>query len=266
MDSTWTAIVKARERGENVAVATVIGVNGSSPRNAGARIVVWADGRIEGTVGGGNFEKVVIEAAVGVIMSGVPNRLSVHLTRDLGMCCGGAMEVFIEPVKPAEELVIFGAGHVAKPTAAFALAAGWEVRVVDERDEWATPDRFPGCTLDIRDPRRAVREIEASPQRYLLIVTHDHSLDQDLLESVIAKEFAWIGLIGSRAKITKFFLRLRAAGIDPALFSKVSAPVGLDLGAESPAEIGVSILAELVQVRRGRSGTARPMRLAAGFA
>ena len=226
-------------------------------------MVVWMDGRIAGTVGGGHFEKVVIEAAVATLNAGVPRRLAVHLTRDLGMCCGGAMEVFIEPVQPKQELVIFGAGHVAKSTAAIAREAGWEVRVVDERDEWATIDRFPGCTLDLGDARRVARELSSSSSRYVLIVTHDHALDQDLLETIIAKDLAWIGLIGSRAKVTKFFLRLRAAGIDPAWFGRVSAPVGLDLGAETPAEIAVSILAELVQVRRGRVGSAGRMRVIA---
>lgn len=261
MSECWAEIERARQSGQAVAVATVIGVNGSSPRSAGARMVVWPDGRIVGTVGGGHFEKIVVEAAIEVIAAGSPRRLAVHLTRDLGMCCGGAMEVFIEPVKPAEHLVVFGAGHVAKHVASFAREAGWEVRVVDEREDWATAERFPGCSVQVESPRRMLRDWSPPASTYVLIVTHDHALDQDILEILLPQPLTYLGLIGSRAKVTKFFLRLRAGGTDPALFNRVSGPVGLDLGAETPAEIAVSILAEMVQVRRGRTGEAGRMRL-----
>lgn len=162
------------------------------------------------------------------------------------------MDVYIEPVNPSPRLVVYGAGHVALPTAAVARSMGFGVTVVDERDEFATAERFPGCEVLCADPRRHAQALAAEGV-FILIVTHEHKLDQDLLETLIAREWAWLGLIGSRAKIAKFYLRLRAAGIDEKLFARVSAPVGLDIGAETPEEIAVSIAAELVRVRRGHT-------------
>lgn len=251
MTEIWRAVLAAAEAGESVALATVVGVDGSAPRAAGARMLVWADGRTYGTIGGGNFEHQVTAAAVAALAEGRPRRFAVHLTRDLGMCCGGAMEVYIEPLAPRERLVVFGAGHVARPTAALARDLGFDVTVVDERDEYADPARFPGAEVVCADPRRWVETFAPDARTYVLLVTHEHALDQDLLQALLPRTWAWLGLIGSRAKVAKFFLRLRAAGVDEALFAKVSTPVGLDIGAETPEEIAVSIAAELVRVRRG---------------
>ncbi|MFN7146266.1 MAG: XdhC family protein, partial [Myxococcota bacterium] len=113
------------------------------------------------------------------------------------------------------------------------------------------PERFPGATVVCADPHHWVETLRTDGRTYVLLVTHDHALDQDLLETLLPRTWAWLGLIGSRAKVAKFFLRLRAAGLDEALFAKVSTPVGLDLGAETPEEIAVSIAAELVRVRHG---------------
>lgn len=251
MTEIWRAALAAADAGEIVALATVVGVDGSAPRAAGARMLVWADGRTLGTIGGGNFEHQVTAAAREVLAEARPRRFAVHLTRDLGMCCGGAMEVYIEPLGLRERLVIFGAGHVARPTAALARDLGFDVVVVDEREDYADPARFPGVEVVCADPRRWERTLKTDARTYVLLVTHEHALDQDLLQALLPRTWAWLGLIGSRAKAAKFFLRLRAAGVDEALFARVSTPVGLDIGAETPEEIAVSIAAELVRVRRG---------------
>lgn len=261
MIEIWRTLLGAAERGETVALATVVGVDGSAPRSSGARMVVWPDGRIAGTIGGGNFEAKVIEAALSALTTGVPRRYTVHLTRDLGMCCGGAMDVFIEPLRPLDRLLIFGAGHVARPTASFAREAGWAVSVVDDREELNTEARFPGCERIVRNPRGVARNLESDPRTWIFLVTHDHQLDQDLLELLVARDWAWLGLIGSRTKVTKFHLRLRAAGVDPARLARVSAPVGLDIGAETPEEIAISVLAEMIHTRRGAARPPAPMRL-----
>ena len=245
-------------------------------------MLVREDGSITGTVGGGAFEHQAIQRALDAIASGRPTRYSAHLTRDLGMCCGGAMEAWIEPLSPPDHLVIYGAGHVATATAALAVIADFTVTVVDDRDEWADPERFPsGVTVLEADPRRVLDQLPAGPRSYHLVVTHDHALDQDIVQALLPRDLGWIGLIGSRAKVAAFFVRYRAAGIDPALFERLSAPVGLDIGAETPEEIGISILAELVRVRRrssrpplpladqpiaarGGDGRARPLALTAG--
>lgn len=161
------------------------------------------------------------------------------------------MDVFIEPMRPVDRLLLFGAGHVARPTALFAREAGWVVTVIDEREELLTEARFPDCERVERDPRAYARTLAGDPRGWVFLVTHDHQLDQDLLELVLAHEWAWIGLIGSRTKVAKFRLRLRAAGVSEAQLARVSAPVGLDIGAETPEEIAIAVLAEMVRVRRG---------------
>ncbi len=259
MSAVWSALCEAADRGERVALATVIGVDGSAPRAAGARMVVWPDGRIVGTVGGGEFEHRVIAAALDALRTGAPRRWAVHLTRDLGMCCGGAMEVYIEPVDVDEDLVIYGAGHVAQATARVAHDLGFRVTVVDEREEFATPERFPHARCIVGDPLLHARALRTDHRSYVFVTTHAHALDQALLEQLITGSWAWLGLIGSRAKLAKFFVRLRVAGVDEALFRRVNGPVGLDIGAETPAEIAVSVGAELVRVRRGAAQVPRSL-------
>lgn len=245
------AAADAMREGRRAALVTVIGVDGSAPRASGARMLVQDDGAIVGTVGGGAWEHRLIAEAQDAIRLGRSRRVSVHLTRDLGMCCGGAMEAFVEPLRPVEQLVIHGAGHVGTALAKLAMELGFSVTVVDERPEWLDAARLPGARLVLCDPRRALGDLPEGPLAWHLVVTHSHQLDQDLIEALLPRDLAWLGLIGSRAKVARFLLRLHAAGMDPALFSRLSAPVGLDIGAETPEEIAVSIAAELVRVRRG---------------
>jgi xanthine dehydrogenase accessory factor len=256
----WRALAEAAEAGEHVALCTVVGVDGSAPRSSGARMLVWPDGRILGTVGGGALEHRAIAAALDALRVGSPTRLAVHLTRDLGMCCGGAMEVYIEPQAPEDRLVVYGAGHVGRATARIACDLGFRVTVVDEREDWADPEAFPAsAVVRCEDPLRHARSLATDARTYLFVTTHVHALDQDLIETLLPRDYAWLGLIGSRSKAARFFLRLKAAGVDESLFTRVSTPVGLDLGAETPAEIAVSIAAELVQVRRGHRGPVAPL-------
>ena len=234
--------------GRAAALCTVIGVKGSAPRHGEARMLVYEDGELLGTIGGGRWEHVVHQAALEALAEGQPRRLSAHLTRDLGMCCGGAMEVYIEPLATQPVLHLFGAGHVALALHPIVQALGFRVRVYDDRDELLSAERFPDAQLVLGDPMTRLPELGGLD--YALIVTHDHLLDQRLLEALIRQPSAYLGMIGSRAKVAKFFLRLRAAGVDERLFARVAAPVGLDLGAETPEEIAVAIAAELVRVRR----------------
>ena len=254
MYSVWRVLIEAADAGELVALATVVGVQGSAPRHGGARMVVWPDGRIAGTVGGGTLEHRVIEQARLAMADGRPRRFAVNLTRDLGMCCGGAMEVYIEPQKPTEHLVIFGAGHVALATARQAEGLGFRVTVVDDRDDWNTVERFPTVERVLGDPREYARGLGGAPNRWVFVTTHEHSLDQDLVEILLARDWAWIGLIGSKTKAARFSLRLRAAGMEPSRFERLRSPVGIDIGAETPAEIAVSVAAEWVRVRRAPAG------------
>ena len=253
------AILEATE-GRPAALVTVIGVNGSAPRRAGARMLVRADGTIEGTVGGGAWEHRVIQEALDALAAGAPRRIALHLTRDLGMCCGGAMEAFVEPLGMVPDLVIHGAGHVGAATARIAQAAGFRVTVVDDRPEILESAGLPEEVARLEaDCRRVLHQLPAGPHAYHLVVTHDHGLDQDLVERLLPQDLAWLGLIASNAKVSRFLLRFRAAGMDPSLFSRLRAPVGLDIGAETPEEIAVSIVAELIRLRRQSQGPAVPL-------
>jgi len=246
--------------GRPAAMITVIGIAGSAPRTSGARMLVYDDGEIVGTVGGGTFEYRLIEQALEAIATGTPRRYAVHLTRDLGMCCGGSMEAFVEPLKQQEQLVIYGAGHVGAETAAAAARLGFAVTVVDDRDEWLTRERFsPEIRLIESDPLRVLNTLPWGPHAFHFVVTHSHQLDQDLVERILPRPAAWLGMIGSRSKVTKFLIRLRAAGMDPDLFTRLCAPVGLDIGAETPEEIAVSVVAELIRIRRGCARTPVPL-------
>ncbi len=131
--------------------------------------------------------------------------------------------------------------------------------MVDDREELNRPDRFPDAERHTGDPRAFAATLDDDPGAYRLVVTHDHALDQDLVEVLLSQQAAWIGMIGSKGKVARFLVRYRAAGMDPACFGRLHAPVGLDLGAETPAEIAVSIAAELVQVRRGVQRPAVPL-------
>lgn len=261
--NVFEAAAEAVARGRAAALVTVVGVGGSAPRSAGARMLVYQDGAIVGTIGGGHFEHVVVGEAREAIRTGRPRRFHAHLTRDLGMCCGGHMEAYIEPLESTPDLVIHGAGHVGSATARLAAIAGFRVTVVDDRsDLLADADLPTGATRLDGDPRRLLDQLPMGPNAYHLVVTHDHALDQDLVERLLPLPHAWLGLIGSRAKVARFAVRLRAAGTDPELFARLHAPVGLDIGAETPGEIGVSIVAELVRVRRACERTPLPLTIA----
>jgi xanthine dehydrogenase accessory factor len=241
---------EARE-GRRCALITLTGVNGSTPRRPGSRMLVRADGSALGTVGGGAFEHQCTRVAERVIRSGVAERLAVHLIRDLGMCCGGAMEAFIDPILPSPHLTIYGAGHVGAAVARLAVELDLRLRVVDARPEVIEVAALPpSVELLEEDPRRALRFCADGPLSWHLVVTHDHGLDLELVEHLLGRELGWVGLIGSQTKLARFKLRLRAAGLPEAAIARLRCPVGLEIGAVTPAEIAVSVLAELVRLRR----------------
>jgi xanthine dehydrogenase accessory factor len=246
------ALLDVLNGGLRGALATVVAASGSTPQQPGAKLLLRPDGTLVGTVGGGAIEHVVIDALRETVRTGRSQKLTRDLGPDLGMCCGGRMEVFVEPVEAAPRLVVFGAGHVAEPTAAIARTLGFDVEVVDPRAELATAERFPGCRLHVGDAVSFAERAAFGERDHVLVVTHDHRLDERILERVLAKRPGYVGLVGSRRKVLSFARRL--AGRAPALdFGRVYAPVGVDLGAVTPAEIAVSIAAELVALRRGKA-------------
>jgi xanthine dehydrogenase accessory factor len=251
MRDVTQALLKVLESGRRGALATVVRVSGSTPQVPGARLLLAPDGTTTGTVGGGAVERAVLEALASCRDSGRPELAVFDLGRDLGMCCGGRMEVFVEPVEAVQRLVLFGAGHVGMATAAMARSVGFAVTVVDDRADLATPERFPECALVHAEPAESVAAVDPKAEDWLLVVTHDHRLDEQALDTFARLPHRYLGVIGSRRKIFRILQRIALRGPLPPL-DRVYAPVGLDIGAVSPSEIGVSIVAELVALRHGK--------------
>ncbi len=245
------AMLTLLRTGGRGALATVIRTRGSAPQQVGARMLLLPDGRQVGTVGGGAIELYVREALERCLKDGRPRVLERDLGRDHGMCCGGGMEVLVEAIEGEPRLIICGAGHVAKPTAAIANEAGFAVTVVDDRAELLTEERFPHCELLRMEPAEAAEHLAPTDADWVLIVTHDHHVDEEALAAFGARPHRYVGMIGSKRKVFRILQRLQAKDRLPPL-DAVYAPVGLDLGAVSPAEIGVSVVAELIALRRGR--------------
>lgn len=263
MKAIYQRIAEAFERGESVALATVINVRGSTPRETGAKMLVYADGRIVGTVGGGKMEAWVIEKAVEAIRQRQSQLVHFDLVDpaqgDVSIC-GGAADVFIDVIVPQPTLLIVGAGHVAQPTAEIAALCGFSVTVMDDRAEMVSQERFPHADHRlVGDIVETLKSITITPDTHIVIVTRGHAYDEDALRAVIASPAAYIGMIGSRRKVAMTFERLRADGVDESLIARVRSPIGLNIGAQTPAEIAVSILAEILMLRRGADG--RPLKL-----
>jgi xanthine dehydrogenase accessory factor len=249
----YREIVRLADAGEDAAVATVIMVSGSTPREEGAKMLVYGNGRTLGTVGGGNIEKTVIQEAIETIKTGQPRKLEYKLNPqgELGMICGGDTEVFIEPVKAAPRLFIFGAGHIGVPLAKMAAMTDFKVVVVDDRPDFATQARFPDAEeVIISDFGESFEKVKVSPSSFIVIVTHGHMGDEMVLDGALRTPAKYIGMIGSRTKNQAVYGHLLAKGFTQADLDRVHAPIGLHIHAQTPEEIAVSILGEMIQVRR----------------
>jgi len=254
MDSFSQALVDALQNNRAAAVATVVKTRGASPRNAGAKMLVYADGAIVGTIGGGALEQRIIEQAQAVIREGTPRYLDMTLSNEQRgdpMICGGEMDIFIEPLSNESALVIVGAGHVGVAVAEQAHLLGFRVTVLDDRADLVTPEKFPHADARITgDLVAEINKLVFTPHTYVVLVTRLHTLDQALLGAVIVKDAAYIGMLGSKRRVLTVFDALKKQGVGEAALARVHAPIGLEIHAETPQEIAVSILAEIIQVKR----------------
>lgn len=256
MIEVYQAILKVLDASESAAVCTVVHSVGSSPQKMGSKMLVRQDGSIVGTIGGGTIEHAVIAEAMEVLRSGRSKLFAAHLSRDLAMCCGGRMEIFIEPVGDRPWLFLFGGGHVGAALCAIASRAGFRVHVIDEREEFASTEAHPDAALcSSGDPLDLLDQLPWGPAAYAVIVTHSHRTDQDLLAQCINRERRYLGMIGSKAKVQRFLKRYEQRGLKRDSFEGVRAPIGLNIGARDPGEIAVAITAEIVAVRRGEELT-----------
>jgi xanthine dehydrogenase accessory factor len=261
------AALRAEESGEAAALVTVVSTEGSTPQKAGAKMVVYADGRIVGTIGGGCVEAEMAWRARHVIDVRKPQLASYELTPDQagedGLICGGRMEVFIEPIESAPTLCLFGAGHVAQPLARMAKAAGFRVEVADDRVKFANPQRFPDADLVVVDEfTAAAARMTLGRESYAVVVTRGHKGDAEALQAVLGKGLRFVGLLASRPKLVHLVATLEERGVPPSELATIHAPLGLEIGATTPEEIAVSVLAEMIAVRRGVDPKAiRPMKM-----
>jgi xanthine dehydrogenase accessory factor len=253
-------IVKLRRAGRRAALATIVHTNGSIPSYESSRMLVREDGSIAGTIGGGCVEADVWAAAKEVMQNESPRKMVFNLNNDAsydnGLICGGTLEVFVEPILPQPMLYLFGGGHVSMAVAKAASAAGFAVGVVDDREAFANTERFPMALEVHTSYEEAFAKLHPNAATYLLIVTRGHKEDMRVLAWAVRSEARYVGMIGSKRKVLSVYRALESEGYKPEEFERVFAPMGLEIGALSPEEIAVSIVAELIAVRRNAQSAA----------
>ncbi|MFT3769267.1 MAG: XdhC family protein [Minicystis sp.] len=259
------AVLDALDHGRRVVLASVVDRHGSAPSTPGQKLVLLDERTAIGTVGGGAVERVVLERMLVALGDpGARPRLETfRLGASLGMCCGGSADILVEPLEPPLHVLVVGAGHVGVFTAPLLASLVFRVTLVDTREAAADPERLPplpaaptGVPEGVRllhaehDDPEVLRGLPADLGRAAaLVMTHDHALDQTVVEWALARGFGFVGGVGSRAKAARTRDRLEAKGFSAADIARVRMPVGVDVGARTPAEIGVAIAAELVAWR-----------------
>ncbi|NOY77191.1 MAG: xanthine dehydrogenase [Calditrichaeota bacterium] len=257
MDNSLNIYEKILELQQNkipAAVVTVIRTEGSTPRKAGAKMVVDWEGHTTGTVGGGAAEAKLIKLAKTCIRENRTDTLVYNMAEDgragSAMVCGGTMEFFIEPLQITPTLFIFGGGHVAHALYRLARFVGFDCEIIDDRKEVLTEARFPEARkLHLGNPGKVAETLSVQPQDYVVIATRHHKFDLEVLEALIHKPLTFLGMLASVRKKAELFSKLREKGVSEDRLAQVHTPVGLAIRAETPEEIAVSIVAEMIQVK-----------------
>ncbi len=257
-DIVLRALADLPRTGTAAALCTIIQAKGSTPRKAGAKMLVYKDGSIVGTIGGGEIEARVIEEAVESILSGDSKILSFDLIDpqkgDPGIC-GGTQEVFIDPLKQPPDLIVIGGGHVGRAVVHLGKWLGFRVILSDDREDYCTAENAPGadvyihCKLEDLPDRH-----EFSPQSAIVLATRNNQVDIQGLPELLNTPSAYIGVISSRRRWNLTREELVKAGIAEEELDRIKAPIGLDIKAETPEEIALSILAEVIKTKRNGSG------------
>jgi len=260
MEGLYEELAAATRSGISLAVVTIVRASGSTPRDVGAKMLVRPDGSTLGSVGGGALEAKAIAEGLEAIAQGT-SRLAEYALKgresDVGLC-GGEVQVFVEVVNASPTLLIAGAGHVGQALARLGSELRFNVIVADDREEYAAGERFPATTrVLVVDPEELAGSFDIDDRYHIVIATRGHEYDEAILRRVVREPAAYIGLVGSRRKVATLFEHLLSEGLPRELLAKVHAPIGLDIGAVSPEEIALSIMAEIVMVREGATG--RPL-------
>ncbi|MBL8051075.1 MAG: XdhC family protein [Anaerolineales bacterium] len=256
----YTALSKLKEDNQSAALCTVTKSEGSTPRHVGSKMLVYPDGKFIGTVGGGDLENRVIKAALQTLEDGKAQTLSYTMADpsrgDPGVC-GGQVEVFVEPIYPPSTLVVIGAGHVGKAVVYLAKWLGFRVVVSDDRAEFCNPESTPGADEYYPvEMGKLAESMKITKQTYLVITSRGSGVDVVGLPSLLESEAAYIGVIGSKRRWSVTAKALKEKGVKEELINKVHSPMGIELQAETPEEIAVSIMAEVLMVKDKGSGKA----------
>lgn len=248
-------IVRLRRAGRKCAIATIVEVNGSIPSFESAKILVRDDGTFLGTIGGGCVEAEVWNAAREVIETEKPRHLTFSLGQDAaydnGLICGGQLNVFVEPVVPQPKAYIFGAGHISKSLSKIATIAGFETAVIDNREQFANRERFPeAAEVHAEEYEDVFPKLTVHSGTYIAIVTRGHRDDMRVLRWAITTPARYIAMIGSKRKTIAVVKELEKEGFPREAFDRIFAPMGFEIGAITPEEIAVSVVAEMIAARR----------------
>ncbi len=251
----YTEMMRLRAQGRKCALATIVQVRGSIPSYESAKLLVRDDGSLFGTIGGGCVEAEVWNAAREVIATEKPRHLSFNLSQDAasdnGLICGGQLDVFVEPIVPPPHAFLFGAGHISKSLCKVASLAGFATTVVDDREMFANRERFPDADEVIAGEYEEVfPRLHVNETSYLIIVTRGHRDDLRVLRWAVTTPARYLAMIGSKRKVIGVVKELEKEGVSPEAFTRLHAPMGLDIGAISPEEIAIAVAAEMIAVRR----------------
>lgn len=254
----YREVVNLQNNQEAGALCTIIESNGSTPRHEGSKMLVYEDGHFIGTIGGGEIENRVMAAAKEAMRDGKSRRLSYNMVDpqqgDPGVC-GGTVEVYVEPILPQPTLVVIGGGHVGKAVAHLAKWLGFRIAVTDDRPEFCTPEANPDADEFYPVPMAELpAHLKINSQTYLVLTTRGMLVDVPGLPPLLDSRAAYIGLIGSRRRWTLTRKALLEAGVPEEKLNRVNSPIGLELNAETPEEIAVSIMAEIIALRNGGTG------------
>jgi len=260
----YDELFRLRRLGQKCALATIVQVNGSIPSYESAKLLVREDGSMVGTIGGGCVEAEVWNAAREVMETERPRHLNFSLGQDAaydnGLICGGQLSVFVEPVVPQPRVFIFGAGHISKSLSKVAAMAGFEPVVIDNREQYANRERFPDAVEVIAEeyddafPKLTIRDTS-----YIVIVTRGHRDDMRVLRHAAATPARYIAMIGSKRKVIGVVKELEKEGLPRASFDHLFAPMGFEIGAITPEEIAIAVVAEMIAVRRNAASDWRAL-------
>lgn len=242
--------------GETVATVTVTGVDGSAPQDPGATMLVRADGTTSGTIGGGTVEELSREAAVEAIEAGEPRTEHWELRPDgnTGMVCGGEMTVFVNVHQGSKRLIVAGGGHIARPLSRLAATMGYEVSVVDDREEYVSDERFPDAETYHGDYDTGVEHAGITDNTAVAVATRSGTFDRQAARAALTGGAFYVGVVASEQKADHIREGLVDEGVDEALVEELRSPVGLDLGGGDPADVALAIMAEMQMVRHGGTG------------